>query len=217
MKTIRSTRSTRSSCRQVGFNLVEIVLALSIAVGVGAVSAPPLAGYLHRSKLQGASYEMSVLMRAARSIAITRGSPVVVHMGSDGGELVAFADLHGEDLAKSPDGLFNPIDGRPQRMTDYEVGRVRIPNGVAFVDHDGNQGADAVTGFNNPNPIPDKQAVFLEDGSIRSSGAFRIGDGRGNFLQIAAAPVAQARIDVQKWDGSYWLSRGQGGTSWKWK
>jgi len=205
--------STRRSSN--GFSLAEVAVSMSLLVTASMVGAPPLANFLHRSKVEGTAYEMSTLLRASRAIAITRGTPTVVHLDPDTGELVAFADLHGEDTTQTPDGVFNPIAGRPERMTDYEIGRVRLPTGVFFAAPGGTSGLDAIEGFNNPSPLPDHNAIFIEDGSLRCPGAFRIADTRGNYLEVAT-PLNGTRIEVRKWSGEWWLERGDDGHGWGW-
>jgi hypothetical protein len=201
---------------QAGFNVIEVIISMTLLVTAGAVSGPPLVNFLHRSKVEGAAYEMSTLLRASRAIAITRGAPAVVQLDPSTGELVAFADLHGPTIADEADGVFNPLAGRPERLTDYEIGRVRLPAGVFFTAPEGTTGVESIEGFNNPGPLPDDHAIFLEDGSLESPGAFRLADARGNYLEVIAAPRTATRIEVLKWDGSYWLSRGQGSTGWDW-
>jgi type II secretory pathway pseudopilin PulG len=202
--------------RQAGFNVIEVIVSMTLLVTAGAVSGPPLVNFLHRSKVEGAAYEMSTLLRASRTIAITRGAPAVVQLDPVAGELVAFADLHGPTLEDEPDGVFNPIPGRPQRLTDYEIGRVKLPSGVFFTAPEGTTGLASIEGFNNPGGLPDDHAIFLDDGSLESPGAFRLADARGNYLEVIATPRTATRIEILKWDGTYWLSRGQGGTGWDW-
>jgi prepilin-type N-terminal cleavage/methylation domain-containing protein len=61
--------------------------------------------------------------------------------------------------------------------------------------------------------------VFLPDGSVRETGAIRLADVRGNFLEIRVQPQATARVQVLKWDDDdgEWYSRDQGGKAWEWK
>ncbi|HVR28393.1 MAG TPA: hypothetical protein VMS86_02570 [Thermoanaerobaculia bacterium] len=211
----RAHRRKRSS-GEAGFNLAEVIVSMSLLVTAAAMSAPPLANYLHRSKVEGAAYEMSALLRASRAIAITRGAPAVVQLDPATGELVAFADLHGETLEDAADGVYNPIPGRPERLTDYVIGRIQLPKGVFFAAPDGGSGLESVEGFINPGSLPEHRAIFIEDGSLEAPGAFRLADARGNYLEIIAAPRTAARIEVRKWDGSYWLSRGDNGSGWDW-
>jgi hypothetical protein len=213
---MQRTEDSGEARTQAGYNIVEVLVSMVVLVTAGAVSGPPLANFVHRSRVEGAAYEMSALMRASRAIAITRGASTVVKLDAATGELIAFADLHGEALDEEPDGVFNPISGRPQRLTDYEIGRVALPTGVFFTAPDGLAGVESVEGFNNPGALPDDAAVFLEDGSLEAPGAFRLADARGNYLEVMAAPRTATRLEVRKWDGSYWLSRGQGGSGWEW-
>jgi len=59
--------------------------------------------------------------------------------------------------------------------------------------------------------------VFLPDGSVDKTGAFRFQDVRGNFLEIQVEPQATARVQVRKWDedANDWFTRGD--KVWEWK
>ncbi len=61
--------------------------------------------------------------------------------------------------------------------------------------------------------------VFLPDGSVQETGAFRFADVRGNFLEVRVQPQATARVQVRKWDetDNKWYTRDQGGKAWEWK
>jgi hypothetical protein len=201
---------------EAGFNLIEVVVISSLLLTAGVLSTPPLVGVLNRTKVEGAANDMSALMRASRAIAITRGGSAVVCVDDGAGELIAFADVHGVELDDEPDGLLNPIVGQPERSTDYEIGRVRLPSGVAFADPDGQRGLDSVAGFANPDGLPAGCAIYREDGSLEATGAFRLADARGNALELIAAPRTAARVEVRKWTGTAWASRGEGGRGWDW-
>ncbi len=61
--------------------------------------------------------------------------------------------------------------------------------------------------------------TFLTDGSVAATGAFRLADPRGNFLEIRVEPQATARVQVRKWndaDGK-WYTRDQGAKPWEWR
>jgi hypothetical protein len=208
--------SSRGIDRSAGFNLAEIVVALSLLLTAGVMSTPPLREFLRRSKVESALQEASTLLRASRSIAITRGTPAVVFVDLGTRSLVAFADVHGEALADDPDGEFHPIPGQPQRRTDYEIGRVTMPPSVAFADPWGGADLDSIEGFANPGTLPAGSAIFLPDGSIEAPGAFRFRDERGNYLETIATPLTGVRVEIRKWDGEAWRSRGEGGHAWEW-
>lgn len=61
--------------------------------------------------------------------------------------------------------------------------------------------------------------AFSPDGSVASTGAFRLGDPNGNYLEIRVEPQATARVQVRKWDDtdSEWYTRDQGGKPWEWR
>jgi hypothetical protein len=212
----RPRSSRRAAERQAGFNLAEIAVTISVLLTAGAMTTPPLAGLLRRSKVETAVQEASALMRASRSIAITRGTPAVVIADSSTRTLIAFADVHGAGLADDPDGVFNPLPGQPQRTTDYEIGRVVLPAMLDFVDPWSGGGLDSIAGFDNPGTLPDGSAIFLPDGSIASIGAFRFADANGNCLETTAGPRNAVRVDIRKWDGTAWRARGEGGRPWAW-
>jgi len=200
-----------------GFNLVEIVVVLSVLLTASVMSTPPLTGFLHRSKVETALQESAALLNAGRSIAITRGTPAVVFVDPSTRSLVAFADVHGAELDDEPDGEFNPLPGQPPRRTDYEIGRVVLPAQVAFGDPSGGADLDSVEGFENPDGLPQGRAILLPNGSIEAIGSFRFADTHGNYLETVATPRNAVRIEIRKWDGATWRSRGEGGHAWEWK
>jgi hypothetical protein len=206
----------RALHRAAGFNLTEVSFVLSVVLTAGVLTTPPLTGFLLRTKTEAAMVEASALLRASRSIAITRGKPAVVVIEPETRSLVAFADVHGETANDDPDGAFNPIVGAPQRRTDYEIGRVTLPAGASFTAPGGETGQDSVGGFYNPVPLPRGVAIFLSDGSVSATGAFRVADARGNYLETIAAPRTSVRVEIRKWDGEAWRSRGEGGSAWQW-
>lgn len=200
---------------QGGFNLAEVLVGLSAVALAGSLGGPPLAGFLHRSKVEGFAYDVSAVMRASRAIATTRGANTVVALDVDAGAIVAFADVNGETVTDLADGLFNPLDGLPYRRTDYEIARIPLPTGVHFEEPGGKQDEESIIGFDNSDPLPQGEAIFLEDGSVDAPGAIRIADERGNYFEIATTSRA-GRVEVRKWDGNaYWLSRGEG-DGWEW-
>jgi hypothetical protein len=178
---------------------------------------PALLNFMQRAKLEGAARQMVQMLHATRLEAITRGAPSVVAIDEDTGELVAFVDVDGATTTDPPDGLFNPKDGDPYKQTDYELGRFRLPSGIAFVTPDGDDGVDSIDGFTNPVPIPSHIAYFGIDGSAADDGAFRVADTRGNFLEARIAAATTARVELRKWDGSEWREQGEEeGGAWTW-
>jgi prepilin-type N-terminal cleavage/methylation domain-containing protein len=196
-----STDSPRSS--RAGFTLVELLIALVVALLLLAVSVPALQNLISRQRLEGYARNVATLAQRARHEALTHGVPAVVAI--DGDSVVAFVDLHGATLADPPDGLFNPDGTAPYRATDYEIGRHPAPKHVAL------EGIDGFTEVGD-----DRRAIFQTDGSISDTGGFRVNDVRGNRLDVRIAPRATGRVTMLKWDGSGWRANGEGGHSWSW-
>lgn len=214
----RSRKQARGSVRN-GFTVVELLMVLAVLSISLAVIVPPLQRLAHREQLLGVTRESKQLIHRARFEAIKRGVQTAVALDTETGEIVAFADVHGETLDDPADGLFNPVTSGPLRRTDYELGRIRMRSGVAWLDPDGNTGLESVDGFTNtgdPDP-PDDQILFTAGGEARSAGAFRMADTRGNFVELRIAQAGTGHLVLQKWDGSDWREQGDQGDVWTWK
>lgn len=190
-----------------GFTVVEMLLVVTI-IGIASVMAyPALQQFIHRNKILGIAQTTSTLMREARFEAIRRGVPCVVHADGATNEVIVFVDVDG-DLTFNPD-----LTETTFRATDYELRRYNLPAGVTFAA----PGAQPpIFGFTALPTLPWNGAVFQTDGSIRDLGGMRFGDVRGNYLEARVEPAASARVSLRKWDGSNWLSQGEGGKTWGW-
>ena len=192
-----------------GFTLVELLIVLAIATLVITLGVPSLLDVLHRQRLEGQVRELATLAHRARHQALLRGVPAIVEFDADG--FSAFVDLHGADLDDPPDLLFGPLPSAPLQGTDFRVGDGKLPEGIDLAA----PGAlDAVHGFTTVAGV--QKAIFDPDGSIRDTGAVRIADRRGNYLEVRIEPRATGRVSLYKWDGSAWRANGEGGHSWTW-
>lgn len=131
--------------------------------------------------------------------------PVVVRVETGTGELVAFVDVD-RDL------VFDPPTGSPT-VDDVRLATLATPNLVSFGGPP--EDAAAVAGFGAAG------AVFRPDGSVEQQGAVRLGDPKGNFLEVRVAPAATARVVLRKWaadegGGGAWREAGEGGQPWQW-
>ncbi len=205
-----------AAARGRGLTLVEMVVILAIVGLMATFGLPALQQGLVRTRTLGTTGQTQVLLQLAKAEAIRSNVPGVVRLDLAGGEIVAFADVHGVALTDPPDGLFNPIAGQPFRLTDWEVGRFRLPATVRFAAPT-ELPEDVVDGF-TPVGGGEDVAILDPDGSVRDLGAFRFADNRDNYLEVRVAPQATARIQVRKWDetDSVWLARGEGGEPWYW-
>jgi type II secretory pathway pseudopilin PulG len=215
-----------------GFTLVEALVVLAVAMMILLLGFPALQNMIVRGKLEGAAQQASTLLRSARYEALKSGGAagagrswtarVVVKADFATEEIVTFVDLNDGLGASRSDLLFNPVAGAPAKSTDYELGRFRLPSGVRFwgPSDAAPEGPSAIEGWTaDPagSALP-PLAVFRSDGSIEDSGALRLGDQRGNRLEVRVSPEATARVEVRKQgtDG-VWRARGDGGKAWEWK
>lgn len=192
-----------------GFTLVELLIVLAIATLVLTLGVPNLIEILHRQRLEGQVRELATLAHRARHEALLRGVPAIVELDADG--FTAFVDLHGADLDDPPDLLFGPLVSAPIQGTDFRVGERKLHEEL---DLAGPGALPAVEGFTDVGGV--RKAIFEPNGSIRDTGAVRIADRRGNFLEMRIAPRATGRVSLYKWDGTAWRANGEGGHSWTW-
>jgi prepilin-type N-terminal cleavage/methylation domain-containing protein len=210
----------RKCRRQDGFTFIEVLVVLVLLMVLMVFAFPAIQGMVRRGKIEGTARQTSVLVQSARLAALKAGgqkataplggtswsSRAVVRLDPATRELVAFVDVN--DAAGNPgsDLLFNPVAGEKRGDTDTLLGRVALPNHVLIDTSDGlTVGSDGV-------PV----AVFLSDGSIDRSGAFRFRDRNGNRLEVRIEPRATARVELRKWDAgaNAWLANGQRGKQW---
>ncbi len=166
---------------------------------VATVGGPFLLRLVHRGKLEGAARQTAIRLRMARLEAIKQSRPTAMRIDRPARELVALFDDNG-------DGSFDP----GERL----LGRDRLPSGLDF-----KAPADdpaPIAGFPTSAGGNIGLVTFASDGSVDAAGGIRIGDGRGNFLEVRVEPRTTARIEVRKWDGAAWRAAGEGGSSWRW-
>ncbi len=66
-----------------GFTLIELLVVIVIVVIMAAVGFPSLLGMIQRSEIDGASRHVLYEIRAAQSLAVTRGDDFGFHWGGD--------------------------------------------------------------------------------------------------------------------------------------
>jgi len=59
--------------------------------------------------------------------------------------------------------------------------------------------------------------IFREDGSVLSTGAIRFADPRGNVLEVNVEPQATGRVEIRKYDGTAYVTKGEGVNAWTYK
>lgn len=183
-----------------GFTLIEMLVVLAIFSIAAMISIPYLSAQIQRSKLLGAASQVSGLMRLARLDAIknSRSAMVVIDLSTK--KVNAFSDRNSNNL---PDA-------------DEVIGEVILPNSVIF---GAPSGEDVVEGFSDLAGSPN-MALFLSNGSIEDSGAFRfqsqqLGSGGINYLEVKVQPEATARVAIGKYESGAWVEN-DGTGAWKW-
>lgn len=202
--------ATAAEATVAGFTLVELLVALAIVVTMVGIGLPALNNLISRGKLEGQARSLSVLVGRARNEAVTHGAETVVQL--DGDSFVAYVDRDGATAADPPDGLFNPVAGSPYRASDWELSRLPLDSALSVA---GPAGEAAIDGLVNPDR-PDLRVIFNPDGTLYSTGAFRLTDPRDNFLEVAVGPRATGQVTLRKWDGSAWREQDEGDESWQW-
>lgn len=179
-----------------GFTLLELLAVFAVAVTILALGIPALNNFIVRSKTEGFARETAVLLQRARLEAIKQNRDAVVYLDTVNRGFAAFLDA---DL----DGVFNPSGGPP---ADYETGRLPLPSGVLFQAPPQDGGPVDVASVDGLSRIEAHGAgdlpavIFQPNGSVAAIGAFRIGDERGNFLEIRVEPEGTGKVEILKAD-----------------
>jgi prepilin-type N-terminal cleavage/methylation domain-containing protein len=205
-------RILRRKKGQAGFTLLELLIILAVFAVVLGMGWPALHRMIIRSKLQGFTNNLSITLGRARFEAIRSGEgegagrTVVVAITAT--EVFGYIDANLADFSAGSDLIYNPPAAPRPRQDDTTLVRFPMPVGLRL---EAPPTQDAIKDFTvGPGG---RVAVFEPDGSIRDTGAFRITDGRGNFLEIVVEPAATARVRLRKWDGSRWLESTE---TWEW-
>jgi prepilin-type N-terminal cleavage/methylation domain-containing protein len=205
---------TRKSSHRAGFSLIEIIVVLAVMGIVLLFSFPALLKMMNRGKLMGITSQTSIMMQQARFEAIKRNTQAFV-----------IADYSQNALRLVTDDNGN---GTWDVTTDTERARIVLPSKISFWGAvDGGSPDAAPQGANassfaaatcTPSCANTYAAVYKPDGSVAATGAFRFGDGRGNFTDVYVATPATGRIEARKWDptDSTYHVNGYNGKAWAW-
>lgn len=167
--------------RERGFTLIELLVVLAILGIVSVLGIPALLTSLHRAKVEGAAQQISAFAQRARLEAIKSNRQTMLRVDTTSQELFSFVDAN---------------ENRVQDADEDLLGRFRLPALVEFRGAPGGSASDklAVDGFGGiPGP------VFEPNGSVLSQGAIRIGDDRGNVLEVRVVSAASGRMEIRKW------------------
>jgi prepilin-type N-terminal cleavage/methylation domain-containing protein len=190
--------------RHSGFTLIEVLVVLILLGLIALLGFPALQNAIARSRLEGTARQITILMQQSRFDAIKNSAPVSVRVDIPERLVTAFRESASSGTIGTRDSGEPAVGG--------EAG-ITLPRLVDFVA----PGSETVIkGFSPPSPTTAAWVTFNTDGSVRQQGAFRIGDNRSNFLELAIEPAATARIEMRKWDGSAFVAQGSGSKPWAW-
>jgi len=184
-----------------GFTLIELLVVMVIFAIIAFITLPQILSMIYRARIEGTAREAAILLRAARLEAIKRNCYGVVKIDPAQRQFIAFADMN-------RDGLFNTIATPP----DTIIGRIDLPKMLDFKDHLGNTGLASVERLVNPDvpvALPDKQVMYQEDGSVLDTGELRIGDPRGNVLEVYVYPQGSGKVQIRKYQGTQYVAKGE--------
>jgi prepilin-type N-terminal cleavage/methylation domain-containing protein len=187
-----------------GFTLLEVLVVMAVLGIAMVIFAPGLYRFLNRAKLEGTARDTAALLQRARLEAVTRSIQAVVRVTADD-EVFAYGDVNG-------DNVYNPDSALRYGRTDFTLGRFALPRGITLAAPGSQPVIEGLTDVSGLGTV----ARFNANGSIAAIGAFRFGDERGNFLEVRIEPQASSRVQVRKWDGEEWHTRGGGTEPWRW-
>lgn len=210
-------RSNHRNSPPRGFTIFELLIVIALIGIMSTLFAPNILRLVHRAKLTGMAQKTEVMLRTARQYAIRYNVQAVVRIDQVSEEVIAFVDVDGVNIGDPPDGIFNPIVGRPHRSTDFELSRMTLPNSVDFDAPAADPlGHGVISDFT---PVAGEfVAVFRPNGAAVNRGAYRFGDPFGNFLEVRVDPPLTGRVRTLKFSDAdvEWHIRNETGKPWKW-
>lgn len=197
--------------RQSGFTLVELLMTLALMAILMLIAVAPLQKFMHRGKIEGIARQTATLMQLARFEAIKRSVPARVVADGPNDRVFAYAEM-----SNPPNAVFDA-------GVDRELGRYKLPNGVAFKAHTGSE-EDENAMWNMLGPVGAQYAEFTSDGSVTEHPiddadrlpAVRFADKRGNELEVDVATRATGRVQLRKWQNGDYRVQGENDQPWEW-
>ena len=176
-----------------GLSLIEVLLALSLAMAAAGAAVPAIFEVNRSLKLRAASSFMTGYLQQARLAAVTRSRAVGVRFTRVGDDfaLGSFTDGNGNGIrtADIASGVDAVVDA--EQLLSSRSSSVRIARLAGVPDVNGLAGGEAVR-FGAGGI-----ATFDADGSA-SSGSLYLTDGRTQ-LAVTVTP-ATGRVRVRRWD-----------------
>lgn len=174
--------------------LTDVLVTLSAAAILLTMGLPAIDHQLHRLKVLKALEEGRVLLATARHEAVRSGVPVVTFANEEGDEIIAFLNVD-DDRAFA----FDPAPTGDGTQPDYAVASWKLPEGLEL----GGASTGALSDRQTTNGLTASSSgprlVFLPDGSVRDTGAFRVRDDEDNSFELRLESKSVATIGVLKY------------------
>ncbi len=199
---MKRNSSLGTESRQNGFSLVELMIALVIALVVAGIAVPNLATAIANVRLRGSASDLSGLLQRARLAAVQNNATYTVRFLS-GQPAGAYADLNNN-------GSFD--SGEPMIQFGGTTTQVAAPNGTggapsALDGVGGSLGWTATTGNVSFNPRGLPCDVTRAPCGTNVGYVFYLRDTRagGQGGWAAVSVTAAGRIKVWMWSGTAWI------------
>jgi hypothetical protein len=167
---------------------------------VAVVGYPAAQRAAYRAHVRQEVEDIATEIRNATARARATGLPRYVQVDFDGNRVVTWRET-GAHPGYSLDDVLESEVFLPMQLRFW---------GPADPSPEGPHAVEGMT--------PQRYVVLQPSGRIGWSGALRLGDGRGNFLQVdvAAGPRAYPRIEKWNPDLGRWEAEGSRGQNWDW-
>ena len=182
-----------------GFTMLEVLVVLTVLGLMAAWGLPSMVQLLNRIRLTSTADEALVMMQRARLEAIKKGTTAqVVYKDA------ATSTLGQPSFEVTVTGIATPV-----------LGPSPLPKGIRLwgpTDTSAEGAHSMVTWTTGP--------TFNSDGSVEQTGAYRLRDQNGNYLEVNILFEGTGKGVIRKWFGganpdANWHERGEPGYEWQ--
>ena len=195
---LKRNSSLRTESRQNGFSLMELMIALVIALVVAGIAVPNLATVLANVRLRGSASDLSGLLQRARLAAVQNNTTYTVRFMS-GQTAGAYADLNNNSSFDA---------GEPMIQFGGTTKQVAAGGAPSALDGGGGPlGWTATTGNVSFNPRGLPCDVTRTPCGTNVGYVFYLSDTRagGQGGWAAVSVTAAGRVKVWTWSGTAWI------------
>ena len=201
-----------------GFTVVELLAGVTVVGFLAIATNSAINAPRPDLELQNAIHSVDHLVQKSHREAMARGVRAVIWIEPETNDLVAFADVNGKPSpANASYSRYLVFDPDPillsARQTDYEIGRVQLPEGIRFAVPTEFADVETVSGLTRmPHSKADAKAVVISQrGKVLNSGSIRLMDESGRNVLEAALLDMTGRVTVRKYLRAEHAPNGQAG------